>query len=68
MTLDESTDGLDKVDKNGLSFFLDPNLVAFLKQHGDVNIDFVQSANRGGFMIRVGSDDCSGGCSSGGCS
>jgi len=68
MTLDESIDGLDKIDSNGLSFFLDPNLIAFLKQNGEVNIDFVQTANRGGFMIRVGQTDCSSDCSSGGCS
>ena len=64
MTLDESTDGLTKVESDGLDFYLDPNLVSFLRDQGEVHIDYVTVGNRSGYTVRVGTGDCSDhGCS-----
>ena len=71
MALEESIDGLDGLESNGITAYIDPNLKAFLDQFGQVNVDYVDNgAGSRGFTIRVGTGE--GGCSScgsdGGCS
>jgi len=67
MALDESTEGLEKLESNGIGAFIDPNLKTFLSNYGEIKIDFVnQDFGPRGFTIRVGNDSCGsdGGCSS----
>jgi hypothetical protein len=64
MTLDESTDGLEQLESNGVTAFIDPNLKGALAQFGDINVDFITNeAGNSGFTIRAGSPDC-GSCDS----
>ena len=63
MALEESIDGLEKIEANGVSAYIDPNLKAFLNQFGSINVDFIQrEVGSSGFTIKVGSGDS--GCSS----
>lgn len=62
MALDESIDGLEKLESNGIQAYIDPKLREFLIQFGSINIDFVIHNEAGGFTIRAGSPDSS--CSS----
>lgn len=69
LALDESTENLEKMEANGIKAYADPNLLKFIANYGDINIDFVNHEfGQGGFMIRLsnagecGSDK--GGCSS----
>jgi hypothetical protein len=69
MTLDESTDGLEQLESNGVVAFIDPNLKGSLAQFGDINVDFITNEQgNSGFTIRAGSPDCGSCGSSGGCS
>jgi len=65
MALDESTDGLEKMEHNGIVAFIEPKLKDFLGQYGSINIDFVDQVTGKGFIVRAGEpggEDC-GGCS-----
>jgi hypothetical protein len=67
MALDESIDSLDKLESNGISAFIDPGLVEYLKQYGEINIDYVERDGvTGGYTITMGKpgDNCKG-CSCG---
>jgi Fe-S cluster assembly iron-binding protein IscA len=69
LALDESTENLDKIESNGINAFIDPNLLKFIENYGDINIDFVNpEGGQGGFMIKLSNaGDCGtgeGGCSS----
>ena len=71
MTLDESVDGLSKLEADGLTAFIEPNLLEYVRQIGEIFIDFVdRPGQRGAYTIMIGNGDgCSdGSCSSGGCS
>ncbi|HDS01704.1 MAG TPA: hypothetical protein ENO22_13230 [candidate division Zixibacteria bacterium] len=65
MALDESTDGLTKLESNGINVYIDPRLKEHLGKFGDINVDFVTNPmGQSGYMIKIGSEDCSeGGCS-----
>jgi hypothetical protein len=66
MALDESTNGLKKLESNGVEAWIDPGLEdALQKQFGDINIDFLRRPEGGGgYTIRAGDPaDCAqGGC------
>ena len=63
MALEESTDGLDKVESNSITLYLDNKLREFLEQTGTVTIDFQSyPSGGGGYMITVG-----GGCDTSSC-
>jgi len=65
MALDESIGNLDKLEDNGVTAYIDPNLKNALEQFGDINIDYVvRPDGSGGYMIRAGQP---GDCSQGGC-
>ena len=60
MALEESIDGLDAIDSNGITAYIDPKLKAFLTQFGEINVDYVSSMGRSGFTVQAGSGaDCS---------
>jgi len=58
---------LDKLESNGVTAYIDPGLNNFIRNYGDIHIDYInEGPGRQGFMLRVGSANC--GESSGGCS
>ena len=59
MALEESTDGLEQLESGGVTAWIDPGLKEFLTKYGQISIDYVDSMGNQGFMIRVGSEDCS---------
>ncbi|MFH1687224.1 MAG: hypothetical protein ABIE70_06835 [bacterium] len=65
MALDESTENLEKVESNGVEAYIDPKVKDYLKQFGNVNVDYVTRDEGSGYMITVGNP---GDCSEGGCS
>jgi len=67
MALDESTEGLKKLESNGIEAYIDPGLEdALQKQYGNINLDFVVRPEGGGYTLRVGDPNAD--CSEGGCS
>lgn len=69
MTLEESIDGLDKLESNGVIAWIDPKVNQYVDELGDINIDFVDDGARRGYVITAGKStdgkDCGGGCSCG---
>lgn len=68
MALDESVDGLDKLESNGVTAYIDPGLKDFLEQYGGINIDYVQRQfGGGGYTVSAGKPggSCGGDCSCG---
>ncbi len=68
LALDESIEGLEKIESNGIGAYIDPNLKTFLGNYGEIKIDYInQDFGPRGFIIRVGDTSCGtgdGGCSS----
>ena len=65
MALDESTDGLIKLESNGITAWIEPKLQEAVSQLGDISVDYVEREwGPSGYSISVG--NC-GDCSSGGC-
>ncbi len=64
MALDESTDGLENLEANGISAYIDPKLHVELKKIGDINIDYVVQPGGAGYTIRAGEPSDCGGCTS----
>ncbi|MBI5266789.1 MAG: hypothetical protein HY851_06105 [candidate division Zixibacteria bacterium] len=68
MTLEESIDGLDKLESNGVTAWIDPKVNQYVGQLGDINIDFIDDGTRRGYVLTAGKSgegkDC-GGCSCG---
>jgi Fe-S cluster assembly iron-binding protein IscA len=63
MALEESVDGLEGIEANGVTAYIDPNLRSFLDQFGQVNVDYVDNGlGSRGFTVRVGAGTS--GCSS----
>jgi Fe-S cluster assembly iron-binding protein IscA len=64
MALDESTEGLDKIESNGICAYIDPRLNEYISQIGDIKIDYITNETGSGYTIRVGEVTCDkGGCS-----
>jgi Fe-S cluster assembly iron-binding protein IscA len=66
MALDESADKLQEINSNGIVAYIDPKVLTYLQQYGDINIDFITRGGQSGYMISVG--DPSAGCSPDQCS
>lgn len=65
MALEESVDGLEKLESNGITAYIDPALKEFASGRGTINIDYVSyPGGRGGYMVTLGDQQ---GCSSGNC-
>ena len=63
MTLYESREGLDELESNGISAYIDPKLNEYLTKIGDINVDYISSPEgRNGYMIKIGEGNC-GDCS-----
>jgi len=63
MTLYESTDGLEKLESNGVTAYIDPRLLEYLNNTGDINVDFISTPDgRHGFSVQVGSKNACDGC------
>jgi len=58
MALDESTTGLEELSSNGISAYIDPKLLEYLNQIGDINIDFLTNEYGSGYTVRVGENQC----------
>ncbi len=59
MTLYESNDGLEKLESNSITAYIDPKLLEYLKNVGDINVDFISTPDgRNGFAVQVGEKSC----------
>ena len=69
MTLEESIDGLEKLESNGVTAWIDPRVNEYLAQLGGVSVDFIDDGTRRGYVLTTGNPgdkkDCGGGCSCG---
>ena len=65
LALDESVDGLEQLESNGISAWIDPGLKEFLSQYGEINVDYVErDIGPGGYVVSVGKPGANcGGCS-----
>ena len=67
MALEESVDGMEKIESNGISAYLETSLKEYVAQLGKITVDYRKNAmGQGGYSITLGDGD--GGCGSGGCS
>jgi Fe-S cluster assembly iron-binding protein IscA len=64
LALDESVDGLEKLESNGITAYIDPGLKDFLTQYGGISIDYVKRQFGGGYVVSAGQSS-EGGCGSG---
>jgi len=63
MALEESIDGMERLESNGIIAYVEPNLKEFIKQYGKITIDFIKNMfGNGGYTITIGNQNCSGGC------
>ena len=67
MALDESTDGLEKIDSNGIIVYMDPRLKEHLVKFGEIKVDYITNpTGQSGYSISIGNGgDC--GSGGGGC-
>jgi Fe-S cluster assembly iron-binding protein IscA len=68
MALEGSVANLDKVESNGITAYIDPNLNAYMKQLGGISVDYTNSnPGQTGYLIRPGNQadkSACGGCTS----
>jgi hypothetical protein len=67
LALDESVDGLERLEHNGIATYIEPRLKEFLTQFEAISIDHVTIGGQTGFVVKAGSGCDSGSCSSGSC-
>ncbi|MBD3169543.1 MAG: hypothetical protein GF307_08675 [candidate division Zixibacteria bacterium] len=61
MALDESVEGLNMYESNGVETYMDPDLYSQLTESGTIQIDFIEDQyGRKGFTINTGSGGCCG--------
>jgi hypothetical protein len=66
MALEESTEGLERLESNAVAAYIDPELKNHLVRYGVINIDYVSNTmGQSGYKIVLGYDDP---CGSGKCS
>ena len=59
MTLYESANGLEKLESNGITAYIDPKLLEYLQNVGDINVDFISTPDgRSGYAVQVGEKNC----------
>jgi len=65
MALEESVDGMEMLESNGISAYLDAGLKNLIKNLGRITIDFITTPyGASGYSVTVGDKNCSsGGCS-----
>ena len=62
MALEESTDGLEELESNGVTAYIDPKLKEMLRTHGTIIVDYMKQGFGGGYVLTVGEKNCQGGC------
>ena len=67
MTLEESIDGLEKLESNGVTAWIDPRVNEYIAQLGGINVDFIDDGTRRGYVLTAGKAP-EGGNNCGGCS
>lgn len=68
MTLEESVDGLERIENNDIVAHVDSTLSDMLNGTGRRNIDYVDQSGRRGYTVTMGDGCPPNSCSSGGCS
>lgn len=68
MALDGNNDGLETIESNGITAYIDPRLNEYLAEHGGIDIDYQVHEESGGagYLIQTGkqaSGESCGGCS-----
>lgn len=58
MTLYDTNEGLDKLETDGITAWIDPKLNEYLKGIGDIKVDFVDQEGNAGYTIKVGEGNC----------
>jgi hypothetical protein len=59
LALDESTDGLELLESNGVKAYIDGGLHKYLSQSGSINIDYITTVEGpSGYKISVGEGGC----------
>ncbi len=58
MTLYESADGLEKLESNGVTAYIDPRLKEFLANIGDIRVDYIDDEAHSGYTIKIGEGGC----------
>ncbi len=58
ITLNDNTDGLEKLECNGISAYIDPKLNEYLKGIGDIKVDYIDQPDNSGYTIKVGEGNC----------
>ena len=62
MALEESIDGMEKLESNGITAWIDSKLKGFVAQLGKITVDYRKDAVGGGGYVLTTGDGCSGGC------
>ena len=64
MALEESVEGMEKLESNGIVAWVDTKLKSFLEQLGKITVDYRRGElGSGGYILTTGEDNCSGKCS-----
>ena len=59
LALDESIDGLELIESNGITAYIDGGLNQYLSQAGDISIDYISTeGGPSGYKISVGEGGC----------
>lgn len=53
MTLEESVEGLLKLESNGVEAYIDSGLNTWIEQRGNIYVDFVSEAGNVGFTVAI---------------
>jgi hypothetical protein len=62
MALDESTNGMDKLESNGVTAYIDSQLNKQLASMGDINVDYIfNESGPSGYRIVIGESKCDSG-------
>jgi hypothetical protein len=55
MTLDESVEGLERLDSNNITAYIDGQLHENLSKMGDIYVDFITNpTGQSGYMVTIG--------------
>jgi hypothetical protein len=63
MALEESVEGSERLESNGIEAWIDKNLKGHLASLGKITIDYrPDDRGGGGYLVTVGQHDCAGEC------
>jgi len=59
LALEESVDGLEKLESNGIAAYIEQGLNEYLKNIGNINIDYISNdPGPGGYRVTIGEKSC----------